>query len=877
MMSIEQMMLGATPTFDLVTNPLNGCVLLNSQPVYYGLETIVQNTVMQSQQFVSTAMQGVLSQNSSFSATTTQVFQASKIEPIMEMQPSYVVLNNDGTIMQPQATQQQMLPTNILQQALPQLQTTQNPQAPTWRFYDDKSTMLQTSQNANDQTILNAAQHSANNLQGAAVTTQPPNAIQPVQMAQPITSQPQPVTPNKLTQSKPALKQRSTKQFLAQKSTANKPIIKSSPIIVNKTSNSFIENDLHITHPPKVSNETFVLPNTVMTKTTTNNSNIANEAKSVSKPITVATTKQSKVTKPITNALKVTPATIKPKAIKKASIEKTKQVLNSIQSQSPSITITTLPQIPLKPETSKCTKSSIYATNENNLTFGMKNKEIKSNIQIDKIETLPITTKVQTNFASKPVYNSSQPNLSSTSAESKSLQINTSSTNSIQLPTAPYAPSFANGIPTNVVNPIQQYNTNRPTNRVLPMQNVQLKISAASNENSVQTKTEKPAILEETKPAKLPNEENKEIKMNAEAPKHEPMEIDSTEEKDDEIKIELPLDGNSNHSDSDSSESAFKESFFPTYSAEEAFDKLKQEDDVAMNNMKKDNTEIVVKNAAKENFENDIKSKDIDDLESENQYTMLETASVHSDSKSSVINEVNDQKENISPVVEQNHLKLQNVFKETPQDFPKSHGPKLLYEIQSQDGFTYKSTSITDVWEKVFEAVQMARKAHGLSPLPVGPLADMCGFQMLGLKTNALKYLLEQLPGVERCTNYKSTYHNRAESTISQASSSGYWSDYDELKESSFGTARCEQYKGRSEYDMFSWLASRHRKQPIQICVPQYAENDAIPRRGSGSNLPMAMRYRTLKETYKDSVGVYRSHIHGRGLFCNRDIEAGKY
>ncbi|EAT37439.1 AAEL010578-PA [Aedes aegypti] len=49
-----------------------------------------------------------------------------------------------------------------------------------------------------------------------------------------------------------------------------------------------------------------------------------------------------------------------------------------------------------------------------------------------------------------------------------------------------------------------------------------------------------------------------------------------------------------------------------------------------------------------------------------------------------------------------------------------------------------------------------------------------------------------------------------------------------------------------------------------------------IKRRGSGSNLPMAMRYRTLKETSKESVGVYRSHIHGRGLFCNRDIEAGE-
>lgn len=40
--------------------------------------------------------------------------------------------------------------------------------------------------------------------------------------------------------------------------------------------------------------------------------------------------------------------------------------------------------------------------------------------------------------------------------------------------------------------------------------------------------------------------------------------------------------------------------------------------------------------------------------------------------------------------------------------------------------------------------------------------------------------------------------------------------------------------------------------------------------------MPMAMRYRTLKETAKEAVGVFRSHIHGRGLFCIRDIEAGK-
>lgn len=41
-------------------------------------------------------------------------------------------------------------------------------------------------------------------------------------------------------------------------------------------------------------------------------------------------------------------------------------------------------------------------------------------------------------------------------------------------------------------------------------------------------------------------------------------------------------------------------------------------------------------------------------------------------------------------------------------------------------------------------------------------------------------------------------------------------------------------------------------------------------------NLPVAMRYRQLKDTFKYTVGVYPSNIHGRGLFCLRDIESGE-
>ena len=38
----------------------------------------------------------------------------------------------------------------------------------------------------------------------------------------------------------------------------------------------------------------------------------------------------------------------------------------------------------------------------------------------------------------------------------------------------------------------------------------------------------------------------------------------------------------------------------------------------------------------------------------------------------------------------------------------------------------------------------------------------------------------------------------------------------------------------------------------------------------------MAMRYRHLRETAREAVGVFRSNIHGRGLFCKRDIDSGE-
>lgn len=47
-------------------------------------------------------------------------------------------------------------------------------------------------------------------------------------------------------------------------------------------------------------------------------------------------------------------------------------------------------------------------------------------------------------------------------------------------------------------------------------------------------------------------------------------------------------------------------------------------------------------------------------------------------------------------------------------------------------------------------------------------------------------------------------------------------------------------------------------------------------RRPTAMDLPMAMRFRHLKIYARQAVGVYRSPIHGRGLYCKRDLEAGE-
>lgn len=185
----------------------------------------------------------------------------------------------------------------------------------------------------------------------------------------------------------------------------------------------------------------------------------------------------------------------------------------------------------------------------------------------------------------------------------------------------------------------------------------------------------------------------------------------------------------------------------------------------------------------------------------------------------------------------------------------------LVFEISSDDGFQICAESIEDAWKSLTDKVQEARSNARLKQLS---FAGVNGLRMLGIIHDTVVFLIEQLYGAKHCHNYKFRFHKPEEAN--------------EPPPNPHGSARAEVHLRKSAFDMFNFLASKHR-QP-----PEYNPNDEeeeevqlkSARRATSMDLPMPMRFRHLKKTSKEAVGVYRSPIHGRGLFCKRNIDAGE-
>ncbi|XP_027869075.1 histone-lysine N-methyltransferase 2B isoform X2 [Xiphophorus couchianus] len=188
--------------------------------------------------------------------------------------------------------------------------------------------------------------------------------------------------------------------------------------------------------------------------------------------------------------------------------------------------------------------------------------------------------------------------------------------------------------------------------------------------------------------------------------------------------------------------------------------------------------------------------------------------------------------------------------------------PHLRFEITSDDGFSVEADSVEVAWKAVVDGVQEARAIARLRPLT---FQKITGARMLGLVHDAIVFLLEQLEGAHRCQRHTFRFFKQ-------------FSQEDDLPVNPTGCARSELYVRKSTFDMFNFLASQHRQLPD--IGPYDDEEDEVllksTRRATSLELPMAMRFRHLEKTSKEAVGVYRSAIHGRGLFCKRNIEAGE-
>ncbi|XP_014056924.2 histone-lysine N-methyltransferase 2A isoform X1 [Salmo salar] len=191
---------------------------------------------------------------------------------------------------------------------------------------------------------------------------------------------------------------------------------------------------------------------------------------------------------------------------------------------------------------------------------------------------------------------------------------------------------------------------------------------------------------------------------------------------------------------------------------------------------------------------------------------------------------------------------------------PSRDQPHLRFEIKSDDGFSVEADSVEEAWRAVIDCVQEARAGARLRQLS---FSGMTGARMLGLLHDTVVFLVEQLQGARRCHSHAFRFFKQ----ISQE---------EDLPVNPSGCARSEVYLRKSTFDMFNFLASLHRQLPD--INPYDEEEDEVPlkstRRATSLELPMAMRFRHLERTSKEAVGVYRSAIHGRGLFCKRNIDA---
>jgi hypothetical protein len=698
-MSAEQMMLGSTPALEM--DPTSGCMYLTTQPVYYGLETIVQNTVMSSQQFVSTAaMQGICHQNSSFSATTTQVFQASKIEPIqMDIPTGYVFLNaNDGTIQH----QPQILDSGT-----------------TWNIVEDKKSSE----------INNFGSQKSQN-----VVMKTPTSANAKQRVQPKINKIQPQIINKIVPTTSSQQSQQVLKTINENPQQNTQMINTNNVIPKKaqkqanyrTIGPKIQQEDIVKSPPPPSTAAYIKPKVQAKPIVMNNKINANN-------LTVKSAEVVQKTVSIDQAYR----TVQNNIISKPKNE------NSSNQPTMQTTVINLPPTNIVSPIFK--QNSSKSSFQNRPTNRVLPMQAASGVKTNKIGNV-VKGNGTTGSAGSNNLSSISPPLVNTSQNihHSSNHNNNNNNNSVM-------PAIQNEISENYCEKIKSIAMELQSSKADELFDA---LRRSSTVNNVITVTPHDYFVEKVS----------EKKMTPSPPRIDDFQMPSTSSPSN-MSIKSPTITTTKTA----TECSLTKTINSVATGENLIESINTIDiqpaiTITPVEKKIDTLETILAELpelkpSKEEDNDGIRAGD--DRNEEDKSTEKTFQPFDEDTSS-------DQ-----PSMSSNSAFATKSSREktpTSSSSSKTSGPKILIEIQSQDGFTYKSTSISEVWEKLFETVQLARKAHGLMPLPEGRLNEMTGDQMLGLKTNPLKYLLEQLPGVEKCARYSPKYHRRNSSASSTSS-----------------------------------------------------------------------------------------------------------
>ncbi|XP_047130948.1 uncharacterized protein LOC100210554 isoform X1 [Hydra vulgaris] len=182
---------------------------------------------------------------------------------------------------------------------------------------------------------------------------------------------------------------------------------------------------------------------------------------------------------------------------------------------------------------------------------------------------------------------------------------------------------------------------------------------------------------------------------------------------------------------------------------------------------------------------------------------------------------------------------------------------QLMFVLKNEEGWFKESNSLEEIWKELLFEINDKRLDFDIPPINIESTDP---YDFIGISKDFICYLVEQLSGGHKCRTYKFQYHLPCVGKEDQKTSMN-----------PTGCARSEIFFSKAEKDMFAWLASPYRKPP-KSCANDTEEDVVF----GPQELPVAMKYRLLKNLAKDNVGVYRSKIQGRGLFCKKTIEAGE-